>query len=256
MIYLTGDVHVYDKHNWEQKKIGSEIEASKKYLDILKKQRISCTLFINGKCLKTEKTAMLELLRYDVEIGGHTYDNFGGMNKIKGYLFKKIWGCIYGPKKYQEKDIQKTKNIFEKNGLQMNSWRTHAFGSNDTTFKILETKGVKNVSDLLGNKKIFNSGGIRHFPINVPVDQNTIIYGPFAPENRDPFASCTKGRIDSKEWFNILKRRVMENEKNNIPSVILIHPATMNALDNFELFAKVAKFLSKYESFKVSEFKF
>jgi len=52
MIILTGDVHSSRLKTWEQKKIGSEIKAAKKYLDILKEYKISCTLFINGICLE------------------------------------------------------------------------------------------------------------------------------------------------------------------------------------------------------------
>jgi len=96
-----------------------------------------------------------------------------------------------------------------------------------------------------------------HLPINIPVRiQNTISYGKLTPESRDPFASCTKGRISAGEWFEILKKRVAENEKNKLPSVILIHPMTMAVLDNFELFEKIARFLSKYQSKKISEFDF
>jgi peptidoglycan/xylan/chitin deacetylase (PgdA/CDA1 family) len=254
MIILTGDVHSRRLKTWEQKKIGSEIKAAEKYLEILKKYKISCTLFINGICLdgKTEKKEIKQLLDYNVELGGHTYDNFRKMSAIKSYLYRKIYGCIYGPVKFQKKDIRKTKKAFEKKGLKMDSWRTHAFGSNRETFAILEKEGVKFVSDLLGRINLAKSQ-IVHVPINIPVDQNTIAYGELTPENRDPFASCTKGRIEPEEWFNILKERVRENEKNKTNSVILIHPATMAYLDNFELFEKVAKFLSRYKSIKISE---
>jgi hypothetical protein len=114
---------------------------------------------------------------------------------------------------------------------------------------------VRYISDLLGDIKSFESNGIIHVPINLPVDQNTIAYGELKPENREPFASCTKGRIEPEEWFEILKKRVKENEKKKIPSVILIHPATMAYLDDFKLFEEIAKFLSKYKSKKISELK-
>jgi len=106
---------------------------------------------------------------------------------------------------------------------------------------------------LLGNIKPFYDQVI-HLPINIPVDQNTLSYGILSPENRCPFASCTKGRIFPEEWFEILKKRVIENEKNKIDSIILIHPATMATLDNFKLFKKVAEFLSTYKCAKISEF--
>ena len=92
-------------------------------------------------------------------------------------------------------------------------------------------------------------------PINIPVDQNTIAYGKLMPKNRDSFASCTKGRITPEEWVDILKKRVKENEKKKIPSVILIHPATMAFLDDFKLFGGIVKFLSKYKCEKTSEIK-
>jgi len=254
MIILTGDVHSKERGDWEQKVVGSQIIAAERYLKILEKYKITSTLFVNGICMEKGKKDVKKLLDYDVELGGHTYNNFGGMNVFKSYIYRKIYGCIYGPVSYQRRDIKKTKKAFEKFGLKMKSWRTHAFGSNEKTFELLAEEGVRYVSDLIGEIKPFEKNKIIHLPINIPVDQNTIAYGILKPENRDPFASCTKGRIKPEEWFEIFKKRVVENESKKVPSIILIHPSTMAALDNFELFDKVAKFLSKYKSIKVSDF--
>lgn len=253
MIYLTGDVHTSDNNNWEQKETGSELKSSKTYLEILKGYDIPCTLFVNGISFTKEPEEVKELLKYNVELGGHTYNNFGRLNLIKSYFYRKKWGCIYGSKSYQKKDIKKTKMAFEKFGLKMISWRTHAFGSNKETFKILKEFNVKYVSDLLGETKPFYDQ-IIHLPINIPVDQNTISYKILSPENRCPFASCTKGRISPEEWFEILKKRIIKNEKNKTDSIILIHPATMATLDNFKLFKEIAIFLSKYKCAKFSKF--
>ena len=255
MIYLTGDVHIKVPGYWEQKIAGEDIDNAKKYLEILKKYRISSTLFLNGKCLEENPEKVKDLLKYDVEIGGHTYDNFGSMGPIKGYIYRKLWGCIYGSVSYQRKDIRKTKKTFEKLRLKMVSWRTHSFGSNEETFKILKQEEVKFVSDIVGEVKPFEKSGIMHLPINIPVDVNTIAYGELKPESRNPFASCTKGRIMPEEWFEIIKKRVINNEKRKIPSIILIHPISMAVLDNFKLFEEIAKFLSKYKTGKISEFK-
>lgn len=252
---MTGDVHTKRSFNWEQERIGSNAEVSFEYLKILKKYKLACTLFINGICLNEEKEDVKKFIDFDVELGGHTYNNFGKLGVIKSYLNRKLFGCIYGSSFYQKRDIRKTKKAFEKFGLKMTSWRTHAFGSNDKTFSILASQGVRYVSDLLGNTKPYEKEGIMHLPINIPVDQNTLAYGILRPENRDPFASCTKGRIKPEEWLEIIKKRVENNEKKGIPSVLLVHPATMAYLDNFETFEKLAKFLSKYKSFKISDFK-
>ncbi len=259
MIYLTGDVHVkIPPGNWEQKNIESEVAASEKYLKILAKYNISCTLFINGICFNKNKEGIKQLLEYDVELGGHTYNNFGGMDIVRSYITRKLFGNIYGPSFYQKRDIRKTKEAFEKFGLKMTSWRTHAFGSNNETFRLLKKEGVMYVSDLIGDQGCFaDKNGLIHLPLNISIDQNTIAYGILKPENRDPFSSsCTKGRIKPEEWFEIIKKRIDENEREKIPSIILIHPATMAFLDDFQLFEKVAKFLSKYESKKVSEFEY
>jgi hypothetical protein len=202
--------------------------------------------------LDKERESFKELLNFNAEFGGHTYNNFNRRGKIRGYLDRKIFGCIYGSENFQRKDIKKTKNAFKKLNLKMISWRTHAFGSNEKTFRILSEEGINYVSDFTGDIKPFKRK-IIHIPINIPVDQNTIKYGKLKPENRNPFASCVKGRISAEEWFEILKKRVIHNEKNKIDSVILIHPATMAILDDFKLFEEVAKFLSKYKSAKISE---
>ena len=255
MIYLTGDVHTKSMGGWEQERIGSEVVVTKRYLEILKKYKISSTLFINGKCFEEEKEEVKQLFDYDVEFGGHTYNNFGKLGIIKSYLYRKFFGCVYGSKKFQEKDISKTKKTFEKFGLKMSSWRTHAFGSNEKTFKLLEQVGVKYVSDYVGEIKPFQKENIIHLPINIPVDGNTIAYGESKPENRNPFASCTKGRISAEEWFEILKKRITNNEKNKIDSIVLIHPATMATLDDFKLFEQIAKFISQFKSARMSNFK-
>lgn len=254
MIYLTGDVHTRVSGHWEQEKAGLDIDNSIKYLEILKKYKIASTLFLNGILLDKQSEKVKKLLEYNVELGGHTYNNFGSMSAVKSYIFRKIWGCIYGPEFYQRKDIKKTKKAFEKLGLKMISWRTHAFGSNENTFKLLNKEGVKYVSDLIGQIKPFEKQGIIHLPINIPVDVVTIAYGEYSPENRNPFASCTKGRISADEWFEIVEKRIIQNEKKRRDSILLIHPNTMAVLDNFETFEKIAKFLSKYKSGKVCEF--
>jgi len=254
MIYLTGDVHTKLPGHWEQKIAGNELDNTKKYLEILKKYKISSTLFINGKCLDDEPEKIKEFLKYDVELGGHTYDNFGKMGVIKSYIYRKLWGCVYGSNSYQKKDIRKTKRAFEKLGIKMTSWRTHSFGSNENTYAILKQQGVKYISDIVGEVKPFSKNGIIHLPINIPVDVITIAYGEYKPESRNPFASCVKGRIQPKEWFEIIKKRISYNEKNNIDSILLIHPVTMAVLDNFKLFKEITKFLSKYKSKKIFEF--
>ena len=111
MIYLTGDIHSKNIKSWENENSKSQVLIAIKYLKILKKYNLSCTLFINGICLDKETQNVKQLLGYDLELGGHTYNNFGSMHIIKSYIYRKIFGCIYGPAFYQRKDIKKTKKL-------------------------------------------------------------------------------------------------------------------------------------------------
>jgi len=257
MIYLTGDVHSTIKRHFQQETVPNELNSSIKYLEILKSKKIKSTLFLNGRLLDENPEKIKEILKYDVEIGGHTYDNFGNkkMNKIKSYFYRKLFGCVYGPTKFQERDIKKTKKAFNKLGVEMASWRTHAFASNEKTLNLLKREGVRYISDFVGDTKPFEHQGLMHLPINIPPDNNSISYGALRPENRDPFVGCTKGRINKEEWLDILKKRIIKNEKNKVDTIILIHPAMMEALDNFELFKDVVKFLARYKTAKISEYK-
>lgn len=259
MIYLTGDVHANIPGYWEQEIGGNELDACIKYLEILKSHNIRCTVFINGKCINEETEKIKKMLGYDVELGGHTYDNFGKMNIFRNYINRKRYGCVYGSPRFQEIDISKTKKIFYEFGLEMKSWRTHAFASNEDTYRILAENGISYVSDLFNQapfKKHYGNFSIMHMPINIPVDVTTVSYGEFDPKNRDPFASCVKGRIEPEEWLEILKKRVSENEKKRTSSILLIHPITMKVMDDFKMFERIAEFLSKYKSRKIYEFRF
>ena len=144
MIFITGDVHSKKFSNWEQEGFGPNVKTALEYLKILKKYNLSATLFINGICLDKEKEEVEKLLNYDVELGGHTYDNFGDKGnffmKIKYYFLRMRFGCNYGSYNSQKKDIEKIKKAFEKLGLKMTSWRTHSYSSNeDPRWKLLNS---------------------------------------------------------------------------------------------------------------------
>lgn len=254
MIIITGDVHTKIQGSWEQGEKGSELICAEQYLAILKKYKLSSTLFINGKCLDQNPDQVKKLLNFNVELGGHTYENFGNMGLVRSYINRKLFGCVYGSSFYQKKDIKKTKLAFSRLGLSMTSWRTHAFSSNNNTFNLLRKAGVKYISDLFGEPP-FEQSGIIHVPITMPPDNNALEYGPNTPKNRDPFIGNTKGRIKPEEWFELIKKRVISNEKQKKISVFLMHPVTMANINNFQLFEKVCKFLSNYKSIKISELK-
>jgi len=64
MIYITGDVHSRIEGNWEQGELESELDNSIKYLKVLKKHRLSCTLFVNGVLLKKSRKFLVMMLKW------------------------------------------------------------------------------------------------------------------------------------------------------------------------------------------------
>lgn len=114
MIFLTGDVHNMSLNVRHQSYLPqTELVAAEKYLSIAEAFGINVTLFISGKSLVEEPWNAENLLKHsNLEIGGHTWDSFARkkIHRISTW----IYGTQYGPKFYQDWDIQKTVNQIKK----------------------------------------------------------------------------------------------------------------------------------------------
>ena len=140
MICITGDIHHSMGNNPEQKHSPfSESQLARKCADIFQDNDLKNTFFITGQAFHDDWEIIKQLHRISsVELGGHTFSAL--QPEYLHMLFKLTTGSYYGPAWYQQHDIKRTIDIItKKTGKQITSWRTHAFLSDATTFKILKS---------------------------------------------------------------------------------------------------------------------
>lgn len=245
---ITGDVHhQLTESSWDQR----EAELALKYVRIALDLGVKVTLFVTGKCVEKYSDILLEIKREagdDVEFGGHTFNAFldfkpAMLSKMLHLGFKVASGSLYGPRRYQYRDIKKTIKVFKnKLGVTIKVWRTHFYASNEITYKLLSELGFRAVSDkrlIMFFKVKKEVGNLYHVYITAPPD------GVIEPDNREW----------NEEWkasmWNYVKAEV-EREAN---IVFNLHPKRMAMLDYFVTFREILKFLrdSGYRFLTMSE---
>jgi len=259
MIYLTGDVHHLYPGNLEQKYSDeSEVQLALEYADIANKCGLKATLYCTGKTVLQEPDKMRELAsRANIELGGHTYSAFESIPREIKYLMGKIWGCSYGPRFMQERDISKTIESLKKISVEISSWRTHAFSSNLVTQYLLVEKGIKVFSDDINRKqkKPYKKNNLIHLPINTIVDHDSLLHA-HVSEGPGPVGSPNNpGGLSAGEYLRVLTKQVEEIQGQNGDAVLLCHPLCMHTLDGFKTFKLLCDLLSQYDSLFAKEAK-
>lgn len=255
MICLTGDVHQeYDSEEQECYS-GTEFEAALEYLDIAQSYNIATTLFLTGKVAKVNSADVVALGKEkDVEIGGHTWNAFYPQ-WLHLKVFQRFFGSVYGPKWYQNRDINRTLRILEEQlGNPVQSWRTHAYNSDDSTYELLSNTSIKYISDEKSPAKLqaykYEKYDLTEYPINVLTDHEHLIHGSRTEESvqqlqdrgwSDAFGSES---FTVKEW----KERVIEQidaiEREDGTATLLIHPGCMKATDDFGAFEEICRHIA------------
>jgi peptidoglycan/xylan/chitin deacetylase (PgdA/CDA1 family) len=241
-VFITGDVHHYIGNSEDER---FEYKYAKHYLQILKKYKASSTLFVTGKCIDSYPNFWMWIIKhFDVELGGHTY------NAFQHEFFHKTWyrltGREYGPWLYQWWDINRTLKAYQRIGIKLMSWRTHAYAGDNITYRILSSKGIKVVSDRFADKfQVFKENDIIHVPITTYPD--------------DEIFTCTfSNSLTEKEIIEEQTKKVEESIIKKIDAkedmVIQLHPNSMKVL-NFSLLRRVVSALkhSGYTFHKISE---
>lgn len=221
-VFITGDVHHQNCRTYDYRHgYCDEMAYVKKYCEILSSYKLKATLFYTGKFL--EKHCFASNF---IEIGGHTYSAWDWYPKGLGTIFKKLFGCYYGPKWLQKRDIDKFFKI-----KKVISWRTHSYSSNKITRQLLVEKGVKYISDDIICDQPHHHRDIWEIPITVPPDD--IFF-----KGRHNMKPNEKRQLIDR-WFARFKDTI--KDKDFI--VLQLHPAIMKSLDNFKLFDKVCKYI-------------
>jgi len=257
LVCVTGDVH-HDLGIFEDTiqmlKVGhmrselrnSEYLCASEYSEIAEDYATKITLFVTGKCLEKHESFWESLsCKQHVELGGHIY---AVMPIHFHMLFKKFFNSHYGPYFYQEMDIKKSLQAFNRIGVRPKSWRTHGYWGNETTYKILGKYGFKVVSDFvnigdLQVNKVNGTGDLKHIPINTLPDDK--IWDFYLKKNPQKI----------KKVGEKIRESISDGVKKKRDLVIQLHPICQKLLDNYETFKVILKQLSEnnYSSLTITE---
>lgn len=252
MVCLTGDVHHMRLQNDDQKYLdNTEVETAIEYARIAARAGIKITLFVTGKAVHEEPRKVKRLAEMEnVELGGHTYWAFRPKWLYNG-LFSRVLGISNGPAFFQNYEIRKTIRIFNRLlGVNIVSWRDHAYRQDKNTYHLLAQNGIRFVSDEVRPDALTPStkGGLVLVPLNVVPDHDHIYHGDITPEttrnwtlNRDKFPPTL---YSVEEWLEIVKRQVKYIVGEGGVATILAHPACMKIADGFKVFEGLCRFLS------------
>jgi hypothetical protein len=262
MIYLTCDVHQPTLNNLEANYFSeNSLSLAEKYFSICKQSNVKTTFFYTGLAAWAHRDWLKKTINShpgQIEIGGHTW------NALK---YPKIWKFLLSKTRtnynfflLQLIDIWLTKFTIQLvSSGAMTSWRTHAYNSSVTTYKLLNYLSVKVISDekLEMGLPYLHTGDLTCAPINVLPDHEHLLHGPksnLSKEDRswsgDVFGNVF---LDKTEWKRRLIQTVHKNEMSGVDSVILIHAECMDVLDNFTTFEEIVTELSKFKTGLISE---
>ena len=187
-VYITSDVHGHGEGGLDEVFLrnryqSTELEAATRLADIAEKYSLPITFFVSGRAATRQPSLLADLSdRSNVHIGGHTYRSHQPV--WLHFLFDRLTGSFYGPRFYQEYDIEKTLQTLEDViDAPIRSWRTHSFQGDDTTLDVLDESVVSFVSDRVGpfepRRDVRDS--LTMVPVNTPPDYDHLYRGWYTP---------------------------------------------------------------------------
>ena len=241
-IIFTGDIHNMTMNGGDQlllrkfDKENSEVKLCKKFLKILNKYNFKPILFFTGKAIIEEEEYIRYLLKnFDFYLGGHTY------NAYKPKLFYRscyrLFGTYYPLKYLQDIDIKKTKHIIKKKlGININSWRNHAYFNDKNTNNLLTKNNFKLVSNLVDLKinKPFYENNLTILPINTYPDHEFLSHSTDHSSDWSLF-----------KWYDLNYKIVKNILHNNGTATLLTHPLCLYLEDKYCSFENFVSSLKK-----------
>jgi len=258
-VCITGDVHHMSLGTRDQEYMDrTEVEVAIEYAEIAAEHDVPVTLFCTGKCAVEEPDRIRELAAMEnVEIGGHNFYAFDtpvhkGWRALEKLTGGRV-GSWNGPWRFQSWEIGKTIAAFEELGIEITSWRDHAYRHDRHTAALLADRGITHLSDAVGpDKRVRGEDGLTVVPINTPPDHEHV-YHAFRQSDSEavrtfegPFGAESMNPADWAEW-------VLEHvDSIRDIATILGHPACLWLADEFETFADLCKAVQDRESIPVS----
>ena len=244
MICLTIDVHHMGLKGVDQHFLDTtETEAARKFLDVVDEVGLNTTMFISGRCVEEHPDDVEALTSCPwVEVGGHNYRCFHPLPFFQ--VYGKITGLKNGPYGVQARDVKKTVQLLtEVTGVPLLSWRNHGYRGDRHTSEILAKNGVKFRSDMndLNSLHPFHDGLLTVVPINTLPDHDYIDHGAEIEDfaaTRKPLMRMMRTPVPRslsiKDWMSDTLHRAENITAQGGIATILVHPACMEVIDQFQ----------------------
>lgn len=261
-IILTGDVHHMSLKTDDQLYIDlTEAELALEAAKIALEYDLKVTYFITGKTLVEETDVVRAIAKMpNTELGGHTYYAFKP-KWLYNWIFNKIIGLSNGPKVYQNWEIKKTIGVFDhKLGIQIVSWRNHAYRHDRYTFPLLYKNGISFVSDDVNPNNLFPTtmnNGLISLPVNIMPDHDHVYHGNITPESTRNY-SLGRSQFPSelyqpRRWFELIQQQIQKVVNREGVATLLIHPTCMYIIDEFKIYEELCTFLTEFETITASQ---
>jgi len=242
IVFITGDCHHYLGDHPIQRQ---EAVFSEQWARILADFGLNGTLFVTGKCVLDSRTLWNRIIdQGNVEIGGHTYN---ALRDVVGKMLKMLWrkfGLELYPLSscYWDREVELSLAAFRTLGVKPVSWRTHAYLSQRSLYKVLRRRGFKVVSNYVApgsTINIFETDGLVHVPVNVMTDDE--VFELFI-RRKDP-------SFVGKRLYCAISEAIERRQH----LCVQLHPVCMKILDDFQIFEEIAKAISnaRYASLKL-----
>jgi hypothetical protein len=236
-VCITGDVHHMSLETRDQEYMDrTEAEVAVEFAEIAAEYDVPVTLFCTGR-LAVEEPHRIETLAAmeNVEIGGHNFwafdtpvhDAWRALGKVTGGRV----GSWNGPRPFQGWEIDRTLDAFADLGVEITSWRDHAYRHDGNTAELLAERGITHFSDEVGpDATVHREDGLTVVPINTPPDHEHVYHafrtpefvaeagfeGPFGTESREIGA-----------WVDWVEERIDAVRERGGVATVLAHPSCM-----------------------------
>lgn len=254
MVCLTGDVHQRSYRGTDTPFSSyTEVALAAKYCDIAAKYGVKVTLFFTGRaCDEEPETVNVISGLPHCEIGGHT---FAAFRDPLSRIFKKVYGTPWGTTAHQLRDIQKTiASIQQVTGQRIQTWRNHSYVRTADTDHLLESCGIRVVSDEVADSKMSADWvlpGYRSVPMNVLPDHEHVLHGKYQHGKTRP--DRLTRRVTIVEWADLVKSSIRGICEQGGTATVLAHPLCMEVADGMVVFEELCQYIQQYGTVWLSE---
>jgi len=253
-VCVTGDVHHMSLGTRDQAHLdGTEVRAAVEYARLAAEYDVPVTLFCTGKTAAEEPDGIRTLREMDhVEVAGHNYWAFDtpvhAAWRAVGKATGGAVGSWNGPKPFQRWEIARTVDAFADLGVDVVSWRDHAYRRDAHTPACLADAGIRYLSDEVSERPTLGTeSGVTTVPINTPPDHEHVYHAYRTPEfvaaldRSFPFGDDSR---DPADWADWVLDRVRSVREDGGVATVLAHPACMQLADGFDAFESMLEVLA------------